>query len=148
MQSASSLEKNLKKKVIEYFLDFNLETFYMTTSQITEIFGFSKALDDDYIERTLKEKLQVDRYKTADGKYTVKRYYTYKYEYERKESEPQSGEFVNVAKIEKTEHCKRPFEFKRENFITPEMLQNIEFTETTEVKQPLLITLKGDGLPF
>jgi hypothetical protein len=147
-QSASSLEKNLRKKLVEYFLDFNLEVFYMTTQQITDIFGFSKALDDDYIERTLREKIGVDRYKTADGKYTVKRYYTYKYEYIKQETSMGSGEWVNVAKVEKTEHTKRPFVFNRADFISSEMMQQIEFTEHTELEQNLIAPTSKDDLPF
>jgi hypothetical protein len=148
-QSASSLEKNLRKKIIEYMLDFNLQVFYMTTQQITEIFGFSKQLDDDYIERTLKEKLGVDRYKTPDGKYAVKRYYTYRYEYTKQETEMGSNEWVNVGKIEKTEHTKRPFEFKREHFITEEMLKEMQFEDDNTTQFKIDFKPKSeDDLPF
>jgi hypothetical protein len=59
--SKPTIEKELRNKIRTMFMDFGMETLYMSLGNIKEQFEL-KRFEDNYIENVLRERLKVDTY--------------------------------------------------------------------------------------
>lgn len=112
--SRSAIEKEIRSKLREMFLDFNEPEILMTKKVIHEKF-FRGRFEDHYLERVLKENIRADYYFIVEGeqkKYVVRRY-SYP-QWERKEAMGGATELVRVD----IKDVGRPFVFKREMFVS------------------------------
>lgn len=148
--SRSAIEKEIRSKLREMFLDFGEKEILLTKKVIHEKF-FRGRFEDNYLERVLKESIRADYYfieEEGQKKYVVRRY-TYP-QWERKESMGGQSELVRVD----IKDVGRPFVFRREMFITEaEQLSMTYEVGLNETEPQLSLTpVQGSGteddLPF
>lgn len=110
--SKSTLEKELKQKLRNMFLDFGLEKIYMTQEAISKEF-FNNKYESNYLRQVIKDNLKIDYYKRENGDYV-----TYRHSFPKWDKKWDNGEH-SIDRVEV--RCNgRPFVFLREQFLTPE----------------------------
>jgi len=123
--SRARVEKVIEKKIASMFIDFGDEEIKMSIPDINRVF-FNGRQDDEYLEKILKEKLNVEHFTNKEGKKVVNRY-----------SFPQWEEyFENGKKVFKRveyERRGRPYLFKREKFLSHD---DLNITYEKEADEP------------
>jgi hypothetical protein len=126
LANQSTVEREIRKKIREMFLDFGLETILMTNKVICKDF-FKNKYEESYVEKVLKHSIKVDTYTNDKGEKVTKRY-----KYPRWEEINREGRFVKEIVL--VDDTGRPFVFKREDFVStddetavdPELLADIK----------------------
>ncbi len=143
--SMPTIEKEIRAKLRDMFLDLNVKEIMLTKKIIHKEF-FNMKYEDNYLEKVLKEHIRAEMYYEiipgVDGAEEKKNYKAIRYTYpkmERRVSTSGEDEFVRV---DIKDHG-RPFVFRREMFVhESEQL-------TMELEEPMLTSGGSkDDLPF
>lgn len=125
--SMPTIEKELRTRFREMFMDFGVTEIRMTAKKVHEEF-FRGKYEYNYVLKVLRENLKVDTLKTGDGTEIVCRY-----QYPKWETKANGGglETVQVMVSDRG----RPFVFHRENFLSSVEL-NIEIEQEDPIDPP------------
>lgn len=143
LASQSTVERELRSRLRDMFLDFQQEEIHMTVMDIWISF-FNKKFEKNYIEKVISEKMKCQTFRNEQGKSVTKRYRYPKWERVMDNSTGQYKEdLVYVT------GNGRPFVFKRNDFVSekevsehevaPELLAQIKSLSVkneTEEKLP------------
>ncbi|MCO6499104.1 MAG: hypothetical protein J5I47_01860 [Vicingus serpentipes] len=143
--SRPTIEKEIRAKIKEMFLDFDLEEIQMTTKDLKAEFFKNSRYEDNYIAKVLSENLNLERYKNEEGKEVTKRHSYPKFEKNYEEGR-------QVTKQVEVQTNGRPWVFKREDFVTQEELEAVAYEPENAhisdfMSKATQITL-NDDLPF
>lgn len=118
--SKTQMEKELREKLKNMFIDFGNGKLYLTTQMINERI-LSKKYQDFYIRKILKEAFKVDYYKNKEGKQVVKTcYYPY---WDYNISSDEKGNETKEMVKKHIRYVGRAFEFDSQQFLSEEEKQ-------------------------
>lgn len=128
--SKPTIEKEIRTRIREMFMDFEVNEILMTARNINEEF-FRNRFEHNYVIKVLRDEMQIPLYKNG----SVNRYSFPRWE------RSNEGHGVGMRMVEVRE-VGRPYVFTLENFLSPEEIANRNFdTLSNPLEQPL-------GLPF
>ena len=131
--SRTGLEKELRLKIRNMFLDFGLSDLYLTAQVIREHL-VNKKYDEHYINKIIKEVLNAEHYKKNGVPKTKSFYYSY---FERVKFVDNNNKEETKLIIKKELYSGRPFVFYAKDFLTQDEIDN--YSMQTEVKYETLL---------
>ncbi|WP_289054194.1 primase-helicase family protein [Carboxylicivirga marina] len=121
-QSRPAVEKMIRSRIKNMFLDFGDITIMMSINDIVKELCNNR-YDANYVDKILRENIGVDNYKKADGKRTTKRY-----SYPKWDVQYTSGKQEKV-RVDVSANA-RPFVFNRQDFVKAS--EEVIYTKDTE----------------
>lgn len=125
MASRPTLEKELRMKLREYFLDFGEEMLLITLPALKSEF-FRNKYEDNFLRRILQDNLKVDQYYLLEAK------------------DGQRYEPWALPDGMKAEDCQRKFCTKRSSYMKKEYSVN----GTEQTRQYMTLTVSENGKPY
>lgn len=113
--SRPTIEKIIRSKLKEMFIDFREDKILLTCNVISKQF-FNNRYDVDYISRILRNNLNVDQYRNETGKIVVKKF-----------SYPVWSNTISEPEKIYLKDSGRPYVFHREQFVTEKEWNEIEY---------------------
>jgi hypothetical protein len=155
--SMPTIEKEIRAKLRDMFLDLNVKEIMLTKKIIHKEF-FNMKYEDNYLEKVLKEHIRAEMYHEIipgdEGKEPQKVYKPIRYDYPKIEQRMNVGtgetEFIRVM----IKDHGRPFVFKREMFVneTEQLSMDLQgednLAPAAAVTNAGNITSSEDDLPF
>ncbi len=129
LANQTTIEREVRSRVREMFLDFGQPFIHMTVMDIW-INIFNRKHEKSYIEKVLLEKMKLSTYVNSEGKKVPHRY---KYPRWDRVMDTTTGHYKEDIVI--VSGHGRPVVFKREDFVTPEEI--LEHVVPEEVKEQL-----------
>lgn len=144
--------RELTQMLRDMFLDFGLQTIYMSRQDIAH-YIFKGRYENSYLEQVLKEDMKIDVYhKFVDDQNEagepIKRkvYLTKKYSFPRLETRQKSNDQTELVRVD-INATGRPYVFYREQFLSPQEIASLEISEETQYINSMTVQPKDD-LPF
>lgn len=138
-----SIEKELRYRIINMFLDFNVDEILMSEKDIKEQF-FPGTKDLKYLGEVLRNSMNLDQWKDDSGLYKTRRYkiptWVKAYDEDAKEQVTIEGHIPSNG---------RPYVFKRSDFI--DELTEQQYSRTSSEANPSAqgsLFTKEDDMPF
>lgn len=113
--SRPTIEKEIRARIREMFLEHDVKEILMAAKDINEEF-FNKKYEMNYMHKTLKDEMKVPMYQEGD---------TVRYVFPRMERKVQEGHIQQVAVEVKC--IGRPYHFKIERFLLPDEIEKRRF---------------------
>jgi hypothetical protein len=129
--SRPTIEKEIRTRIREMFLDFDVDEILMTARNINEEF-FKNRFEQNYVIRVLRDELKLEFYKNG----TVARF-----KYPRQERSHEGG--IMTARNVEISDIGRPFVFPIDRFLLPEERKNRKFEDLNKPEEA-----RESKLPF
>lgn len=145
----TTVEKELRNRLRDMFLDFGVAEITMTVTDIWQDF-FNRKYEKNYIEKVVTQLMKVDAQRNGDGKIVLKRY---RYPRWEKQIDNKTGHMEHAMVM--VNGIGRPLVFKREVFLTQDEIINTvvdpEMANELKILMPEGVEInksQQDELPF
>jgi hypothetical protein len=139
--SRSTVQKEIRQRIRDMFMDFGVNEILMTRIAIHKEF-FNNRHEANYIERVLKEEMKVDQYHELDPAAKdlygnpEKIYKTKRHSYP-KWDEAFENNTKKMVRVE-VDSNGRPYVFKREDFLTAEEMKRVQVDAQTAYESKIM----------
>jgi hypothetical protein len=139
--SRSTVQKEIRQRIRDMFMDFGVNEIKMTRIAIHKEF-FNGRYEANYIEKVLKEEMKIDQYHKLDPENKdlygnpEKIYVNNRHSYPKWDEVFKDGN-KHMTRVE-VEGNGRPYVFKREDFLTPDELTRYQVDEQTNFENKMI----------